>query len=157
MTREQVLDRILNPPGPPLDPAEEQEFERWLNEEPELRAMFEQQTELFAVMDGWETPEPSAGFDREVYARIERDAEQRRWWNRLWFASWKPAMAAGLGAAAALIGVLLLDQPPAEAPQVAVKTAADAEYYEEMERALDDLEMLVDFEAFPQTDAPGRS
>ena len=82
MTREQVLDRILHPPGQPLDPAEEQEFQRWLDEEPELRAMYEQQTELFAVMDQWESPEPSAGFDQAVYSRIERDAQTRRWWNR---------------------------------------------------------------------------
>ena len=156
MTREQVLDRILDPAGPPLDEAEQSQFEQWLEREPELKAMFEQQLALLETMDQWETAEPSAGFDEAVYARIRRDAEP--FWRRFLFASWKPSLVAGLTAAAVLIGVLAFDQQPVEEPaQVAVKSAAEAEYYQQFERALDDVEMLIEFDAFPESSEPGRS
>lgn len=158
MTREQVLDRILNPAGPPLNEAEQSQFDQWLEREPELQAMFERQLELFAAMDQWETAEPSAGFDEAVYARIRRDAETPPFWRRLLFGSWKPALAAGLAAAAVLIGVYVSGQQPVEAPaEVAAKSAAEAEYYEQIESALDDVEMLIDFDVFPQPSEPGRS
>ncbi len=158
MTREQVLDTILNPTGPPLNEAEQAQFEQWLEREPELKAMFEQQLSLFETMDQWETPEPSAGFDEAVYARIRHDAEAQPFWRRLLFASWKPALAAALTAAAVLIGVYSFEQQPVhERSQVAVKSAAEAEYYQQIESALDDVEMLIDFDAFPQPSEPGRS
>jgi anti-sigma-K factor RskA len=158
MTREQVLDRILNPTGPPLSEAEQVQFDQWLEREPELQTMVEQQLDLFAAMDQWEAAEPSAGFDEAVYARIRQDAENQPFWRRLLFGSWKPALAAGLAAAAVLLGVFLFDrQPLGEPAQVAVKSAAEAEYYQQIESALDDVEMLIDFDAFPQPSEPGRS
>lgn len=158
MTREQVLEIILNPTGPPLNEAKQAQFEQWLERDPELKAMFEQQLALFETMDQWETPEPSADFDEAVYARIRRDAEHQPFWRRFLFGSWKPALAAGLTAAAVLIGVYTFDQNPVDEPaQVAVKSAAEAEYYQQIERALDDVEMLIDFDAFPQPGEPGRS
>ena len=158
MTREQVLDRILNPTGPPLNETEQSQFDQWLEREPELKAMHEGQLELFRTMDQWEAAEPSAGFDEAVYARIRQDAEAQPLWRSLLFGSWKPALAAGVAAAAVLLGVFLFDQQPVGEPaQVAVKSAAEAEYYEQIESALDDVEMLIDFDAFPQPSEPGRS
>jgi ferric-dicitrate binding protein FerR (iron transport regulator) len=158
MTREQVLDRILDPTGPPLDAARQREFDQWLEREPELKAVFEQQQALFETMDLWETAEPSESFDEAVYARIRRDAEAGPIWRRFLFASWKPSLAAAVAAAAVLIGVSAWDRQPVEQPaQVAVKSAAEAEYYDEIDRALDDVEMLIDFDAFPQPSEPGRS
>ena len=119
--------------------------------------MFEQQLELLRTMDQWETDEPSAGFDEAVYARIRHDAEARPFWRRLLFGSWKPAFAAGLAAAAVFLGVYGFDQQPVdEAAQVAAKSAAETEYYQQIESALDDVEMLIDFDAFPQPGEPGR-
>lgn len=155
MTREQVLDRILDPTGTPLNKADQLEFECWLQQEPELRSMFEQQQALFQTMDLWESEEPSASFDQGVYARIQLDAESQPFWRRFLFASWKPALAAGIAAAALLIGVYRSPEAPPQ--EIAVKAAPDAAYYEEIERALDDMEMLVDFDAFPELPAPGRS
>lgn len=157
MTREQVLDRILNPTGPPLNEAEQSQFDQWLEREPELQAMYEGQLELFRTMDQWETTEPSDGFDEAVYARIRQDAAAQPLWRSLLFGSWKPTLAAGV-AAAVLLGIFLFDQQPVDEPaQVAVKSAAEAEYYEQIESALDDVEMLIDFDAFPQPSEPGRS
>jgi hypothetical protein len=158
MTREQVLDRILSSTGPPMNPAEQVEFDHWLDQEPELRTLQQQQQELFSAMDLWSAEEPSAHFDEAVYARIEEDAQAQPAWRKFFFASWKPAFAAGLAAAALLIGALLFDfEATPGAAQVAVKAQPEAEYYEDIERALDDMEMLVDFDAFPEPATPGRS
>ena len=158
MTREQVVDRILNSTAPPMNEAEQLEFRHWLDQEPELRTLFEQQQALFRAMDLWESEAPSSNFDQAVYARIEQDAEARPFWHQLLFASWKPALTAGLAAAALLLGTLVFDFESTQEPtQVAVKSAPEAEYYEEIERALDDMEMLVNFDAFPESASPGRS
>lgn len=158
MTREQVVDRILNSTAPPLNDAEQLEFRRWLDQEPELRTLFEQQQALFRAMDLWESEAPSSNFDQAVYARIKQDAEAQPFWHKLLFASWKPALAAGLAAAALLLGTLVFDFESTQEPtQVAVKSAPESEYYEEIERALDDMEMLVNFDAFPEPASPGRS
>jgi ferric-dicitrate binding protein FerR (iron transport regulator) len=158
MTREQVVDRILNSTEPPMNEAEQLEFRRWLDQKPELRTLFEQQQALFRAMDLWESEAPPSNFDQAVYARIKQDAEARSFWHQLLFASWKPALTAGLAAAALLLGTLVFDFESTQEPtQVAVKSAPEAEYYEEIERALDDMEMLVNFDAFPEPASPGRS
>ena len=167
MTREEVLERIIDPHGPPTDPAERREFDAWLERDAELRETYERQQALFGAMDEWSPAEPSMGFDRGVYAKIEAEQARRAGW-RSWFSgsglfgSWKPAMAAGLTATALLLGMFVW-QPQQETPeplQYAVKTPPmnDAEYLDEIDRALDDMEMLADFDAFLAESAPeGRS
>lgn len=161
MTREQALETILSPHGPPQDLEQRRLLKAWLDRDPELRAIDEQQRDLFAAMDLWESVEPSSGFNREVYARVDAEQVRRSGWGRLLFGSWKPALAAGLAAAALVIGAALW-QPSdlTPAPQVAVKAlpAADAEYLREIDRALDDMEMLSEFDAFLQeANVEGRS
>lgn len=159
MTREQVLDRILGSTGPPLSDADQAEFDRWIEDDAELRTMHEQQQMLSEAMDLWQVDDPSDTFDEAVFARINEAAdEQPAWWRRFFFASWKPAFAASFAAVALLVGVTLFDYDAMpSASQVAVKAAPDAEYYEDIERALDDMDMLVDFDAFPESASPGRS
>ncbi len=162
MTRDEALERIIDPHGPPSDGGERREFEAWLERDAELREAFERQQALFGAMDAWRGAEPSVGFDRGVYARIEAEQARRSGWRAWLIPSWKPAMAAGMAAAAVLVGMFAW-QPAAEAPepqQYAVKTlpAHDAAYLEEIDRALDDMEMLADFDAFLDENAPaGRS
>ncbi len=114
MTREQVVDRILNSTGPPMNELEQVEFEHWLEQEPELRTLLEQQQALFSAMDLWEAEEPSSNFDQALYARIRQDAEAQPFWRKFFFASWKPALVAGLTAAVLLVGTLVFDFEPAQ-------------------------------------------
>ncbi len=162
MTREQVLERIIDPHGPPTDPAERRQFDTWLECDAELREAFEQQQALFGAMDGWRAAEPSMGFDRGVWGKIDADEARRTGWRAWLIPSWKPAIAACLAAAAVLIGAFLWQPQPTtpEPPQYAVKSVQtnDDEYIEDLDRALDDLEMLTDFDAFLVENAPaGRS
>lgn len=156
MTREQALEMIHDPAGLPADPVERRELEVWLDRDPELRAAHEQQTALFAVLDEWEAPAPSDRFDEQIYARIaERESRPTGWFAR--FASWaspRPAWAAAAVTAAIVMALWLpgAGGPVETAPvEKATLHQEEIEYYEALDQALDDVDMLLDFEAF----APG--
>ena len=163
MTRDEVLERILDPNGAPGDPVERKALDAWLEHDAELREMFEEQQQLFSVMDSWESAEPSVGFDRGVYDKIEAYESSRNWFER-WFGGLRPAMA---GAAAMLVvgAVTFLverDQPrPDLETAIAVTaeiSAEDEQYLREIDLALDDIEMLADFDAIALDEASeGRS
>lgn len=152
MTREEALEKIHDPRGP-LDEQERRALADWLERDVELRAIHEEQTALFAAMDSWEDDvEPSADFDRKLWARIEADEARPSWAQSLvsWL-SWPRAAWAGCAVAAALAVVAWVgpQSQPAE-PEPVAKVALsgdDAEYLEELDRALDDMEMLIDFDA----------
>ncbi len=168
MTREQALEAIYNPKGPPNDPEKRQAFEAWLERDEELRGIHEEQTALFGALAEWTAEEPSAGFNRAVYARIDASLRPRdriaEWFRQSFEAALRPRWAAAGALAAALAVTVWVTRGPRpeadRAPKTAVAIApADEEYFDELDRALDDLEMLVDFEALaPAGPSPaGRS
>jgi len=154
MTREQVEERILDPAGPPTPGTPEREaFDGWLERDAELRERFERQQELFAAMELWEAPQPSAGFDAALYARLER----KPWWRRLG-ATLLGARPWWAAAAVAAVAAWLFWAPPetVQAPQA--PPTQQAAYTEEVDQALEDLEMLVELEALlADADGDGRS
>ena len=107
MTREEALERAHSPHPPPLEQGERAAFESWLERDAELRAIHDEQQALFAAMDVWEDDvEPSAGFDRKLWARIEAEEARPSWartlagwlsWPRAAWASCAVAAAAGDG------------------------------------------------------------
>ena len=160
MTREEVLERIIDPKGLPESAADQREIEAWLEKDAELRAAYESQQQLWASLELWTPAEPSASFDRQVYARIEAHEQQPRWWSS-WVTGWRPSLAVA-ALALALAAVNFTVQRSIEEPET--KTAAatmspeDAEYLRALEGALDDVEMLVDFDALaPPEASEGRS
>src|SRR3989442_816691 len=113
---------------------------------PACREFRDGQRALWEALDQWEARPVSADFDRRLYRRIE-EQEQQGWWTRV-FGSMRPMFlrpALPLAATACLVLVagFILDDPgrmlvPAvENPQVREG--------EQLERALDDLEMLRHF------------
>ena len=163
MTREEVLERIIDPNGPPGDPVERKAFDAWLARDVELRQMFGEQQQLFSAMDSLESVEPSAGFDRGVYNRIEAYESKSNWFER-WFGGFRPAMAgtAAMVVVGAMTFMLERDQPRVT-PEPAVAfnaeiSAEDEQYLREIDLALDDIEMLAEFDAIVLGEAPqGRS
>ncbi|MBI1354358.1 MAG: hypothetical protein GC160_08430 [Acidobacteria bacterium] len=156
MTREQALERIHDPRGLPRDAAERRALERWLDSDPELREQFEQQQSLFAVLDEWADPQPSQGFDAALYRRIAEEAESRTSWRQRLFGLLAPRFSLATAAlAAALALAVLWPHPEARMQPQPVEKAAlsgdEVEYIEALDQALDDVDMLVDFDAF----APG--
>jgi len=160
MTREQVLERILDPSGPPSNTEQRQAFDAWLERDSELKEMYQEQQELFSVMDDWRPAEPSVGFDRGVYNRIAAYEAKLNWFER-WFGGFRPAMAGAV--AMLLVGIATVvvqrDQPVSTPePAVVLVSAEDEQYLREIDLALDDIEMLADFDAFPLNEAAeGRS
>ena len=116
------------------------------------RAFGEAQKTVWAALEVWEAMPVSEDFDRRLYARIGQE-ERRGVWGGLvrswWPLNWRPALS--LAAASVIVVVALLVQSPVSAPQPAEAEAVDAE---QVERALDDLEMLRQVNLVPKGETP---
>jgi hypothetical protein len=84
-------------------------------------------------------PEVSANFDAKLYARIAADQARRPWWSL----SWK-MVAPAVAMAAALVITVWVRQP---VPQTNVEHPAVAQDVQQLEQALDDLELLMPLES----------
>ena len=162
MTREEALERVHDPHPPPLDDAEQSSFEDWLARDAELGEIDAEQHALFAAMDGWENVEPSAAFDERLRVRVEAERSRPNlggvlasWlsWPR---AAWASCAVAMLAAAAVWLGPGRRSMEPPPAAKVA-SSAEDAEFLRELDRALDDMEMLIDFEVLAPPAGEDRS
>ena len=123
-----------------LAPETGSELERHLLVCEKCRQIAQAQKEVWSSLDTW-TPAPvSPTFDERLYQRIAVE-EQSKWWRRLFGAnwSWRPAMPVA-AACAALIAVFLLKGPAAE--QQPSPQSSQRPQIEQVERALDDMEML---------------
>lgn len=135
-----------------LDPETAAVLERHMEQCPTCRAFGEVQKAVWEALDAWEAMPVSADFDRRLYARVAEE-ERRGWWSglaRSWW-PWKLHPALSLAAASAVAVVALLVQAPVTPPRPAEFELVDAE---QVERALDDLEMLKQVNLTPGTEAP---
>jgi anti-sigma-K factor RskA len=125
----------------------------------ECEKFVQAQQQVWSALDTWETDPISADFDRRLYDRI-RQTERSSWRN--WFAghfAWRPALSLGAACAAVVVALVVnsaANKPipnkttppavhqasaqPASAPHEEVR--ADSVEPEQLERALEDLEML---------------
>ncbi|HWR49809.1 MAG TPA: hypothetical protein VN428_01790, partial [Bryobacteraceae bacterium] len=91
-------------------------------------------------LDEFSAPPVSDSFDRKLWARIAAEDGPRRWWR---LPLWKPVLSVAL-ACVLLLAVALIRQRSAEViPQQVQAEVMDAEH---IERALDDVEMLRQFD-----------
>lgn len=160
MTHEQALEIILNPRGsPPPGSPERREFEEYLRASPECRQLFEAQQAVWRAMDDWSAPEPSPAFDARLFAQIEAERGRRSWFERS-MGGFRLPLAAALAGLLLAAGTVLRQQTPAspEAPMTVAVEPPESQYVQQINRALDDLEMLADFAApAPSIQAPGES
>src|SRR5712692_1394421 len=112
---------------------------------------FEQQA-LWRHMDAWEVPEVSAGFDRRLFARIGQRAAQPwavlDWFMRLLHPI-QPGFAMALACMLIVAGVVVRQgryNPAPAGPTAVVQTVDDPQ---QIQVALDDIQMLSDFEILP--------
>jgi hypothetical protein len=166
MDRETVVEMILDPARRPVPgSAEHREFFAYLEQSPECRVMHEQQQAVWEALALWEPVEPSAGFDRGLYAKIERSPAKfwdlRSWagWQPGWFAVPRPSLAAGLAALLLIAATIVTYQPRRTADQVAAQQRRiETESVHQIDQALDDIEMLADFDGLVlEPEGPGRS
>ena len=154
MTREQAIDLILRNGGQPPSSDEHRELMQFLETSSECRKLYEEQQATWQALDLWEPIEPSLGFDRQVRAKVEELADRQPWYRR-WFVVQRPSFAVGL-AGLLLVAASVLHQPSLPGPDIhsAALSSDDEAYLEEFNRALDDIEMLAQFEIDPEALTP---
>ena len=125
---------------------------------PACREFRDGQRALWEALDQWEARPVSLDFDRRLYRKIA-EQEQMSWWARL-FTPLRPMFvrpALPLAATACLVlvaGFIGVDPGTVTAP-VAVE-APQVREVEQIENALDDLDMLRQFDLVAATEAGSR-
>ncbi|HVN05560.1 MAG TPA: zf-HC2 domain-containing protein [Bryobacteraceae bacterium] len=122
-------------------------FEEHLSGCPECSATAADQMAVWQALDVWETPSVSPDFNRRLYHRIETEM-RLSWWERL-TRPFHPLVLRRIlpltaTAALLLMAGLILERPAAVAPAT---KGAEAVRAEQVERTLEDLELLRQFSA----------
>jgi hypothetical protein len=119
------------------------------------------QKSVWETLDVFEAAPISADFDRRLYQRIA----QRSWWDRVVAAAGAPFRAPALlhqglplvAAAAILVAAVIVWERPAPAPAMkptAISAEAETLQPDQVQRALDDMEMLREFNHAVVADSP---
>jgi anti-sigma factor RsiW len=136
-----------------LDPETASALERHLAGCAACRSMAAQQTAVWKALDTWEAPPVSLDFDRRLYRRID-EAARFSWWERLTraFLRLPLGQAVPLTASAGLLLMagLLLRHPGPIAPMAPRGEIVRAN---QVERTLDDLDLLRQFGAADSTES----
>lgn len=115
-------------------------FERHVALCPACQAFVETQSAVWSALDAFEAMPVSEDFDRKLWAKIELE-DRAPWWRRVFQfdAIWKPAIPV---AAMALVVVGLWMKPgDATSPGPVTKAEMGLDV-EQIDRALEDMEML---------------
>jgi len=139
MTHCPTEDILLDYVAGSLNGTQLAEFERHAKECSRCDALVASQAAVWRSLDEWK-PEPvSAGFNRELWRRIDAEAAAPSWRARLHF--WK--QVAPLAAVLALVVTgFVMDRhshPQVKAPAAVAVSATEAD---QLERTLDDLQLL---------------
>jgi anti-sigma factor RsiW len=147
-------ERLLDYISGSLESGEAALFEKHLEACAECREFVAGQKPVWESLDLFEPAPVSEDFNRRLYARIA----QTSWWDRFAAsvgASFRaPAMlrqglpiaaAAALIAAAVVVWQLPAPAPESAPPHAALSSEADSLQAEKVQRALDDMEMLREF------------
>lgn len=141
---EETADLLLAYTARRLDPARTATLENHMDVCPECAEFRAGQELVWQALDAWEAPPVTPDFNRRLYQRIEIEAAAP-WYKRLFttpIAMWKPVIP--LAAACMLVVAgFMLDHPVTNIappnPIPAIHSVAEAE---QVENALDDLQLL---------------
>ena len=138
-----------------LDAERAAAVERHLEACASCREFVARQRTVWATLDGWEAPPVPASFDERLYRRMAED--RAPWWKAAARLIPDLRMRYALPAAAAaclLIVAGLMWQRPGEAPPAPASSAQVAPLQaDQVEHALDDVQMLTDFSRAVRPDA----
>jgi anti-sigma factor RsiW len=115
---------------------------------PACRNFAEGQRAVWEALDSWEAAPVSADFDRRLYSRIEND---QSWRERMWrvlrpLFAYRGIPAAATACLLLTVGVLLDHSGrPVQAPPVIPETAIVDVQAEQVETALDAMDVLSEF------------
>lgn len=138
-----------------LDLEAKMKLERHLAGCPKCRSLAAEQAALWKALDAWEAPPVSPDFDRRLYRRIHEEV-RHSWWERVSrpFRPMPLRQALPLTATACLLlmASLLVKHPGNLHP---VEPRAETVRVEQVERTLDDLELLDQFSTPGQVESTG--
>ena len=137
------IETILAYLGGRLEPDTVAGLEAHLQECPACQELLLAQQLVWDSLDAWKPAAVSADFDRRLYEKIEAEDRRYGWWRRLFQPafgfSFRPAMA--MAAACLILVAVLLLRSPGE-PPVAPVASAEPVDIEQMEKMVEDLDML---------------
>ena len=136
-----------------LDPETQTLLERHLAACPACREFQAGQQAVWQALDAWEAVPVSADFNRRLYRRIEEEAAHASWWSRLarpfraMFEAPLMSRSVPLAAAACLLVLagVILQQPNNVTVSEESAERAESIQPDQVERTLDDMEMLRQF------------
>jgi anti-sigma factor RsiW len=114
------------------------------------RTMVEGQRAVWSVLDQWAAPEISPGFNRKLHATVEAGPGRGAWLDRVstWIAGLSPGnLMVPAGALALVVATVMLTQMPRGTGQVPEQKAGIEGEVKQMERTLDDLDVLSTLDA----------
>jgi anti-sigma factor RsiW len=137
-------------------------LERHLAGCPACREFQKNQEAVWQALDAWEAMPVSADFDRRLYQRIDQEEAHLSWWDRL-MRPLRPMMApvwmgrsVPVAAAACLLvlaGVILQRPDGVVVPEpIASDPRIESIQPDQVERTLDDMEMLRQFRVITAAD-----
>ena len=110
------------------------------------------QRAVWSALDAWEPPAISADFDQRLY-RLLNEPEPDGWWQR-WLRPVLAHKSMPLAAAACLVVIVgLVMVKPSERSRMAQGQPGQTLQADQVEHALDDIEMLGDFTRSSRADA----
>ncbi len=115
------------------------------------RRFVREQAAVWDALDALPAPRVSRDFDAKLLARIERETPRDAWWALFWTRlPWRPALGFALGCMLVITAVLLQMPQPVDYGQAQADTAES----ERIERALDDVDMLLQWAAVTDEGRP---
>ena len=140
LENENATELVLAYGAQTLDPDQSSAFERHMLSCESCRKLAAAQMAVWSALDAWQPGPISSNFDEKLYQRILTE-EQRPWWQRLFRANWslRPAMPVAAACGVLMAAFLLRSPDPVPAPAA---TSQPKLRIEQVERALDDIDML---------------
>jgi len=143
---EENADLLLDYCHRKLAPEMVEVFEQHMALCPACRAFAASQSAVWQALDAFEAMPLSEDFDERLFARIEREQRRASLWSGLWnrmtaggTAMWRPAVPV---AAAVVLAVGLWMRPGVVPPQPDLAKSDNRVDVEQVERVLEDMEML---------------
>ena len=140
-----------------LDPGTAAVLEAHLTSCPACREFARGQRTVWEALDAWEAMPVPPGFDRSLYRRIEEEARVP-WWQRAWRPVGPALVHRGLPVAAAacllVVAGALLETPRRAAPPESTAVRVESVQPDQVERTLEDMELLANFNQEVRTQAP---
>ena len=116
------------------------------------REFAQSQEKVWQALEAWEAPPVSTDFNRRLFARIEQAPAS--WWTRLTGQMVHHAVPVAAAAGVMILAGLMLERPavtPVEPPQESAQVETLGP--EQVQSALDDMEMLRDFNHLVRADS----